>query len=122
MSEAQAALGRIAKESDQLGIAVIFGLPLAVDGRIYNCAAFVSGGAILDIVPKTCLPMTNEYYEERWFTSATHVRSSIVQIDGTEIPFGTDLLFRAANLRDCVIGIEICEDLWAVHPPIYWTC
>lgn len=117
LSEAQAALGRIAKESEQFGIAVVVGLPLAVDGRIYNCAAFVSGGAVLGIVPKTYLPTTNEYYEERWFASAKNVRSSVVQIDGIEISFGTDLLFRATNLRDCVIGIEICEDLWAVHPP-----
>ncbi len=117
LSEAQASLGRMAKESGQLGIAVVVGLPLVVDGRIYNCAAFISGGAILGIVPKTYLPTTNEYYEERWFTSAKNVRSSVVQIAGIEIPFGTDLLFRATNLRDCVIGIEICEDLWAVHPP-----
>lgn len=117
LSEAQASLGRIAEESEQLGIAVVVGLPLALGGRIYNCAAFISGGAVLGIAPKTYLPTTNEYYEERWFTSAKNIQFSVVQIDGTEIPFGTDLLFRATNLRDCVIGIEICEDLWAVQPP-----
>ena len=33
------------------------------------------------------------------------------------IPFGADLLFAADNLPGCTIGIEICEDLWAVNPP-----
>lgn len=117
LNEAQAGLARIARESEPLGIAVVVGLPLTVDGRIYNCAAFVSGGAVLGIVPKTYLPTTHEFYEERWFTSAKNVRSSVVHIEGTKVPFGTDLLFRATNLRDCVLGIEICEDLWAVHPP-----
>ncbi len=117
LSEARAALNQIAEESAQLDIALVVGLPLVVDGRIYNCAAFISGGAVLGIVPKTYLPTTNEYYEERWFTSANYVRSSVVRIGGTEIPFGTDLLFCATNWCDCVIGIEICEDLWTVHPP-----
>ncbi len=117
LSEAQASLGRIAEESAELDTAVVVGLPLAVGGRIYNCAAFISGGVVLGIVPKTYLPATNEYYEERWFTSAKNVNDSVVQIDGTEIPFGADLLFRATNMGDCVIGIEVCEDLWAVHPP-----
>ena len=38
-------------------------------------------------------------------------------INGREAPFGCDLLFAADNLPDCMIGIEVCEDLWAVNPP-----
>lgn len=117
LSEAQASLAQIAKLSAEVDTTVVVGLPLMVEGRIYNCAAFISGGTVLGIVPKTYLPTTHEYYEERWFTSAKNVRSSVVQINGIETPFGTDLLFRAKNSRDCIIGIEICEDLWTVHPP-----
>jgi NAD+ synthase (glutamine-hydrolysing) len=40
-----------------------------------------------------------------------------IVIEDHVIPFGTDLLFRASNMVDCTIGIEICEDLWAVEPP-----
>ena len=32
-------------------------------------------------------------------------------------PFGVDLLFSVDNVSGCVLGIEICEDLWAVQPP-----
>lgn len=117
LSEARASLEIIAELSRQTSISIVVGLPLLLEGRIYNCAAFVSDGAILGIVPKTYLPTTNEYYEQRWFTSARDSQSSTAQINGCETPFGTDLLFRASNLRDCVIGIEICEDLWTVQPP-----
>jgi len=100
------------------GTAVVVGLPLALEGRLYNCAAFLGpGGGILGIVPKTYLPNTNEFYEERWFTSGRLCSAETVCIGGQAVPFGTDLLFRARNVPGCTAGIEICEDLWAANPP-----
>ena len=72
---------------------------------------------MLGFVPKTYLPSTNEFYEERWFTSSSLTIRETVEINGREAPFGCDLLFAADNLPDCKIGIEVCEDLWAVNPP-----
>lgn len=116
LREALSALRRVAAESARWGIATVVGLPLAIEGRIYNCAALLSGGTVCGIVPKIYLPTTREFYEQRWFTSGRHVCNRNIPIDGREIPFGTDLLFRARNLPVCVLGIEICEDLWAVQP------
>jgi NAD+ synthase (glutamine-hydrolysing) len=95
----------------------VVGLPLAVDGRLFNCAAFLASGRLVGIVPKTFLPTTNEFYEARWFTSAAQGTPATVTIAGEEFPFGADLIFPAANLPGCVVGIEVCEDLWAVNPP-----
>ncbi len=117
LSEVKAALERIAGETKRLGLAAVVGLPFAVDGRLYNCVAFIANGRVLGLVPKTYLPSTNEYYEERWFTSGAASSVSSVRWNGSEIPFGTNFLFRAENFSECVIGIEICEDLWAVQPP-----
>ena len=54
-------------------------------------------------------------------SAGSHRRSSARQtklrIDDVEIPFGADLLFAIDNVPGCTIGIEICEDLWAVSPP-----
>ena len=86
-------------------------------GRLFNCAALLSGGRILGIVPKTFLPSTNEYYEKRWFASARDNISATHRVGGTEVPFGSDLLFRLSGFEDFVVGVEICEDLWAVEPP-----
>jgi NAD+ synthase (glutamine-hydrolysing) len=117
LEKARAALAAVARATELHAIAAVVGLPLAVRGRLYNCAALASGGQVLGIVPKTCLPNTDEYYEQRWFTSAAYCTEKMVELDGENIPFGTDLLFQAENLAHCLIGIEICEDLWAPSPP-----
>ncbi|MGQ9816165.1 MAG: nitrilase-related carbon-nitrogen hydrolase, partial [Candidatus Roseilinea sp.] len=117
LREAGAALRPIADAAHRAGIAVVVGLPLEVDGRLFNCAAFLAGGRVIGVAPKSFLPNTNEYYEARWFSPAQHVTRGSVFVDGAETPFGADLLFEARNLSGCVIGIEICEELWAVNPP-----
>src|SRR6266516_3315283 len=115
--QARSALQSIAQAAGQHQIAAVVGLPLEAGGKLYNCAAFVSDHTVLGIVPKTYLPTTNEYYEERWFSSSREHTVESVQLASQDIPFGTDLLFHAQNLPGCVVGIEICEDLWAVQPP-----
>jgi len=117
LSRARSSLLDITSTANASGIATIVGLPLEVNGRIYNCAAFLHRGQVLGIVPKTYLPTTNEYYEKRWFTSGQDCAGMTIQIGRQAVPFGTDLLFRAHDMVDCSIGIEICEDLWAVEPP-----
>ncbi|MFN8493107.1 MAG: NAD(+) synthase [Caldilineaceae bacterium] len=117
LEQAQAALTQISETAAIHGIATVVGLPLVVDGRLYNCAAFLADNKILGIVPKSYLPSTNEYYEERWFTPANHSTTDTIYLSGEPVPFGTDLLFSAPQLSGAVFGIEICEDLWAVNPP-----
>ena len=117
LERARAALITLAHATAESRIAVVVGLPLLQDGKIFNCAAFLCDGAVVGIVPKTYLPNTQEYYEARWFASSRTARFDAVEIGAQRVPFGTDLLFRAANLPQCVVGIEICEDLWAINPP-----
>ena len=115
--QASEALLAIAKATGEYQIAAVVGLPLEIGGKLYNCAAFVNEQTVLGIVPKTYLPTNNEYYEERWFSSAKDCPVDVVHLAGRAIPFGTDLLFSATNLPSCTLGIEICEDLWSVQPP-----
>jgi len=117
LNGARTALQGLAQQTAKWGIAAVVGLPLAVDGRIFNCAAFLAGGEILGIIPKCYLPTSMEYYERRWFTPAAQATAKSVKIAGKEVPFGVDLLFEAANHPGCIVGVEICEDLWTVEPP-----
>jgi NAD+ synthase (glutamine-hydrolysing) len=117
LSEARAALQSLASATAMHNITAVVGLPLEVEGRLYNCAAFLGEGRVLGIVPKTYLPTTNEYYEERWFTSSALARTNSVAFPDGEVPFDTDLLFTASNMPGCVLGIEVCEDLWTASPP-----
>jgi NAD+ synthase (glutamine-hydrolysing) len=96
---------------------LIVGAPIAQGGRLFNCGVVISGGEILGVVPKTYLPNTQEFYEERWFSSAQDRTSDQLSLCGELVPFGDDLLFRQRDLPGCVIGVEICEDGWVANPP-----
>ena len=117
LEKAHQALEVLAVASKKHGILTVVGLPLVVNGKLFNCAALIGGEGVLGIVPKTHLPNQNEYYERRWFSSSDNIREETVIINGQEIPVGTDLLFQASNMPECRIGVEICEDLWVTTPP-----
>src|SRR5262249_25065858 len=96
---------------------VAVGLPVSVDEQLFNCAAVMQGGRVLGVVPKSFVPNYKEFYEGRWFAAAANVRSRRLLLDGAEGPFGTDLLFDAADVEGLLVGVEICEDLWVPIPP-----
>ncbi len=111
------ALSHLARVTADPSLAIVAGLPLQLDGRLFNCAALLAGGRICGLVPKTYLPNTAEFYEQRWFCSARQLAVDSFRCDDGGIPIGTDLLFVAEEQPECRIGLEICEDLWAVEPP-----
>ena len=111
------AILEIADYTAEKQVTTIIGAPLQVENRLFNCAVFISRGEILGIVPKTYLPNTMEFYEERWFSSGGEILGEEAELGGLEIPFGVDLLFQAENWPECRIGIEICEDVWVPNPP-----
>ena len=102
---------------------LVVGLPLRLGGKLYNCAAVVQDGAVLGVVPKTVLPNYGEFYEKRQFTSAADYHGpEEIQLLGRQIPFGRDLLFCCREMPDFVLGVEICEDLWAPVTPSTGLC
>jgi len=111
---AEAGLRRIAEYSAEVPVTAVVGLPVAAGNSIYNCAAVVSQGGIVGVVPKSFIPNYSEFYEARWFESGTGAPFDEVTLAGGKAPFGTDLLF---TLNGAGFGIEICEDLWAPVPP-----
>lgn len=113
--QARAGLTELAEASAGLGCIAVVGLPLTVQGRLYNVAAVLAEGEVIGFVPKTFLPNSGEFYERRWFSPATTLTSTHTDADG--IPIGTDLLFEVSDLPGLILGIEICEDLWTVIPP-----
>ena len=111
------ALEKIVAASARARVACVVGLPWIVEDRLYNCAAFLAGGRLLGLVPKIHLPCTNEFYEERWFTSGRFADVTEIRCLGQTVPFGADLLFAAEEMPLARVGIELCEDLWSVQPP-----
>jgi NAD+ synthase (glutamine-hydrolysing) len=107
----------VAASRDKFSGVAAVGLPIAIDEQLFNCAAVVHRGRVLGVVPKSFIPNYKEFYEARWFAAAANVRSRKLALDGDVVPFGTDLLFDAADVEGLLIGVEICEDLWVPIPP-----
>ncbi len=109
-------LSQVLKASESLDLVALVGLPVLLQGKLYNCAAVVCGGKLLGLVPKTYLPNYGEFYEKRQFTPGDcEVRQ--VTVCGQETLFGTSLLFRCRQMESFVLGVELCEDLWSALPP-----
>ena len=111
------ALGKVAEATRELPMVAVVGLPLQIDGLLYNCAAVISRGQILGVVPKTYLPNYREFYELRQFTPGDFCPHDTVRLLGQRVPFGTRLLFQAEEQPLMTFFVEICEDLWTPVPP-----
>jgi NAD+ synthase (glutamine-hydrolysing) len=89
-------------------ITTCLGLPLEIDGALYNASVLVSDHRIIGIALKHYLARDGVYYEPRWFSPWPLGRQGEIELFGEKIPVG-DHLHSVAGLR---IGFEICEDAW----------
>lgn len=113
-----AGLSRILEESRNIPVIGLVGLPLRIEGLLYNCAVVFYHGRILGVVPKTYLPNYREFYELRQFSPADHFLRDSIDLLGQEgVPFGNRLLFRVKNQPLLTFYAEICEDVWVPIPP-----
>jgi NAD+ synthase (glutamine-hydrolysing) len=107
----------IISKTASLECIIVLGIPLTLDSRLYNCAAVIKSGRILGVVPKCYIPNYSEFYEARWFSSGLDKLAGTINLLGSTVPFGTDILFESENMEGLCFGIEICEDLWVTIPP-----
>ncbi len=112
--QAEQALMKLLADSLRTDIIAIVGMPVAHGPAILNAAVAFRNGKILGVAVKTYLPNYKEFYEQRWFTSATQIPESEILLCGQQVPAGNNLLFETPHTT---FGIEICEDLWATIPP-----
>lgn len=116
---AEEGLQTILEATRNLDMVTVLGLPVRCkwDNKLYNCAAVIQSGEILGLVPKTYLPNYGEFYEERWFASGAGVETS-VDLCGETVDMDAAGLFACETVPNLVLGVEICEDLWATEPPL----
>lgn len=111
---AEEAAAEILDRTSHLPLTLIFGAPVAVADKLYNCAIVAAGGKVTGIVPKINIPNYAEFYEQRWFASGAGMQKCTINYCGQEADFGSDLLFETGGV---LCGVEICEDLWVTIPP-----
>ncbi|MDR2514470.1 MAG: NAD(+) synthase [Christensenellaceae bacterium] len=115
---AEEALALVAKECAELPMLLVAGLPVAFEGKLYNCAALVYQGRVLGLVPKQNIPNYTEFYEARHFSPGpSWPFRKMIPFLGGDVFFGPKLLFECEDFPEFTIGIELCEDLWVVNPP-----
>lgn len=110
-------LARLREESRNITTVIIVGAPLRVDNKLFNCAVAVYHGEIVAVAPKTYLPNYREFYEKRQFTEGDAVHLTEIDLLGSRVPFGNNLVLEAPALPGFAVHMEVCEDVWAPVPP-----
>ena len=118
---AEEGLATILEATRNLDMVTAVGLPVRDkwDNKLYNCAAIIQNGEILGLVPKTYLPNYGEFYEGRWFAPSGGPGGvdHNLTLCGQQVNLSCSGVFACGSLDGLVIGVEICEDLWAPEPP-----
>ncbi len=129
------ALLKIREASKDFSSVIIVGAPLIVNSMLYNAAYVFQGGELLGVPVKTFIPNYHEFYEKRWFQSASSLpvdslllgeifpnANKFADLDPIdeetllrEVPIGNQIVFDLDGKFK--LGVEICEDLWAPLPP-----
>jgi len=116
LDKCEEALIRLLDITRKLDVISVVGLPVRIGSLLYNCAAVIQHGCLLGLVPKTYLPNYGEFYEKRWFASATDLMPQEIYLAGSPVMVSNEpLVFRTCD--GVGFGIEICEDVWAPLPP-----
>lgn len=113
--ESRKALEFVIKKSVNIESILVIGHPYqSYDGKFYNCASVIHKGKLLAMIPKCYLPSYNEFYEARFWTSGIGVDLDINDF-GQSFKLAPQQLINFKN--KVILGVEICEDLWAVSQP-----
>ncbi len=116
IKSAERAVESIIEHTKDKKMLVFVGVPVSAHGKLYNCAAVISNGELLGLVPKTNIPNYSEFYELRHFTPAPET-DSVVRFCGCDVNFGVHQLFSCAEMPSLRVSAEICEDMWVADAP-----
>ncbi len=114
LNAAEAALKRILLETKDIDMTIILGMPVALGSSLYNCAVVINKGVIVGAAAKTYIANYHEFYEKRWFAPAPKDNRIVTSLADQQVVMGNNLFDLGGG---AVLGIEICEDLWAPVPP-----
>ena len=115
---AKQSLLKIAKSTLDKQILVVVGLPLKVNGIIYNVAVAINKGKIIAIIPKS---ISNSYSDvinnNRYFSEYNSKFEEYIYInnENDKVPFGKNIILTDINNSKFSIGIELGEELFSLN-------
>ena len=116
LDKALEGLDKIVDASSGLDALIFVGVPLEVDGKLYNTAAAIYGGHVLAFIPKRNLPNYGEFYEARHFYPG-FADPVCIGYHGESVMIGQNIIFTTPSVKGLQIACEICEDLWVADTP-----
>ena len=93
----------------------VIGLPFCANDKLYNCAAVVSGGQLLGLVPSSKVSTYLDH--DRYFSPAPELNLS-VSFEGGIAMLGTKQIFVCRDVRNFRFGIELTSDLFSNSSPV----
>ncbi len=115
LSASEKALMLYMKETAELPLFSLIGLPVSYGGKLYNAAAAVYGGRLLGLVPKT-VRSGKDIAEGRCFAKGPR-EATLISFAGQETLFGGALLFSAEGMPSLVIAVEFGSEGESLMPP-----
>ena len=95
---AKKALGRIIEASRGMDMLTFVGLPVAVGAKVFSCAAAVSNGELLGLIPG----------ENRHRAFSTPFEETMeISFCGFDVPFGCEVCFDCGGLEELCISAEV---------------
>lgn len=112
------ALSILIRETRDMDIVCVLGMPLQVNHMLYNAAVVFQRGHLLGIVPKNEIRGFGSSPETRSFSPGSHVMQTLDRIDFDQqsVPFGTDLIFASRLMPGFRFFVEIGDDHFAPLP------
>lgn len=116
LEQAELAVKKLLAFTKKLDVISIIGAPVRINNALVNSALVIQHSKIIGLVPKTYLPNYGEFYEKRWFVSASDLDANSLTYAGQDITMTNEA--EVFETTDGVrFGIEICEDVWSPVPP-----
>lgn len=106
---AKQALRRVLESTKGLDMLVLVGLPLAAGARLYSCAAAISAGELLGLVPRA--NAANSHF------SAPDEDAIQVELFGHSVFLGKNLLLESSAIPGLNVAVELGADMDAVEEP-----
>ena len=97
ISQTLKGLEELKKYSLDKKITYIVGAPLIINNSLYNCAVSFNAGKIIGVTPKTFIPNYSEFYEYRYFSSATNLMVDEFELLGEKVVVSNLLLYHVIS-------------------------
>ena len=101
--------------TSMLDAVTVIGLPFCTNDKLYNCAAVVSGGQLLGLVPSSNISTYLDH--ARYFSPAPQMNLSVT-FEGGIAMLGTKQFFVCRDVKNFRFGIEMSSDLYSNNSPV----